>query len=318
MKAEHRSRRAALAIAAAPLLAPCAARAQTAPRLRIGTSTTGESFMEGIFALEGGFLKQAGIEVDVSSFVNGGAATAALAGGAVDLTISNIGSLAAAYVRGVPLCMVAPSAVYVASPHPTTALLVARDAPIRAALDLAGKTIALSTVRDLQQAATNAWLEAGGVDLASVRFVEVPNPEQGAALAAHRVDAATMVEPFVTIGARAAARIVAAPYDALAPRLTTTAWIAQRAWAEANLPLLRRFAAAIRTTAQWTARNRETTGAILTRVSKIAPDIVAAMGRATYGETTEPATIQPGIDAAARYGFLPRSFAATELLIPGL
>lgn len=291
---------------------PLAARAQSAPHLRVGSSTTGESFMEGTYAEAGGFLRKADLDAELSAFVNGGVATAAVIGGSVDVAISNIGSIAAAHVRGLPIVLIAPSAMNVPTPRPTTALAVLNDSPIKSARDLAGKTVGLSALRDLQQAAVMTWVEKNGGDIHAVNFVEVPNAQQDAALTSKRIDAAVLVEPFIS-AARSEVRVLTVPYEALAPRVLTTAWIANAGWLTANAPLAQRFVAAIRATAQWANANRSVTGVLLARFTKLAPEVVQTMGRATYGETLDPALIQPIVDASFRYGFLPRSFPAGEL-----
>jgi NitT/TauT family transport system substrate-binding protein len=291
---------------------PRAASAQTAPHIRVGSSTTGESFMEGTYAEDGGFLRKAGLDAEVSAFVNGGLATAAVIGGSVDVAISNTGSIAAAHIRGLPIVLIAPSAMNVPTPRPTTALAVVNDSPISAARDLAGKTVGLSTMRDLQQAAVMAWVDKNGGDGKAVNFVEVPNAQQDAALTSKRIDAALLVEPFIS-AARSDVRVVGVPYEALAPRLLTTAWIANANWLEANAPTAQRFTAAIHATALWANGNRNVTAVLLAKYTKLPPEIVATMGRATYGETLDPALIQPVLDASSRYGFLPRRFAAAEL-----
>ena len=128
---------------------------------------------------------------------------------------------------------------------PTTIVAVYKDSPLRSVKDFAGKTFALSTVRDLQQAAVMTWLDANGVDSKSVAFIEIPNAEQLAALAAKRVDAAVLVEPFLT-AARGDTRMIARPYDSLASRLMTFGWIANKDWYAANPAVVQRLIAAIR------------------------------------------------------------------------
>ena len=63
---------------------------------------------------------------------------------------------------------------------------------------LAGKTIAVNLTSNIQTLLTNAELKANGVNPASVRYVVVPFPDMAAALKAGRVDAVSVVEPFIT------------------------------------------------------------------------------------------------------------------------
>jgi NitT/TauT family transport system substrate-binding protein len=63
---------------------------------------------------------------------------------------------------------------------------------------LRGKTIAVNALKGLAVLLTSNVLNSYGVNPDSVRFVVIPFPAMGAALAAHRVDAAFMTEPFLS------------------------------------------------------------------------------------------------------------------------
>ena len=63
---------------------------------------------------------------------------------------------------------------------------------------LRGKTIAVSALHGLAELLTANVLTSHEVPGSSVHFVVVPFPAMGAALAAHRVDAAFMTEPFLS------------------------------------------------------------------------------------------------------------------------
>jgi NitT/TauT family transport system substrate-binding protein len=302
----------ALALAAAAGLAPRAAVAQGARKIRIGVNP-GESLSEGLLAQDGGFFGRAGLDVELVTMTNGGAMTTGIVSGAIDAGPSNVASIAAAHVRGLDLNLFAPSVIVVSTAPATTVVAVIKESPLRTAKDFNGKTFALSTVRDLQQAAVMTWLDANGADSKSVSFIEIPNAEQLPALLAKRVDAALLVEPFLT-AARSATRAVARPYDSLGSRLMTFGWIANKDWYAANPAAVVRLVAAIRATAQWANRNHDATAAIIAEAAKIPKETFAGMNRQVFSDgNLDPALIQPIIDASARYGFLTHAFPAAEL-----
>lgn len=74
----------------------------------------------------------------------------------------------------------------------------------------------------------------------------------------------------------------------------------------------------MRRTARWANAHRAATAAILMRIAKLTPERMQALAahRVVYGETLDPRLVQPLIDAAARYGVVPSTFPATELLPP--
>lgn len=301
---------------AAAMLVPRRAAAQSA-KVRVGCGI-GDNFGEPLFAADGGFFQKYGIDADLLTLGSGGALTAALAGNAIDVTISNIASIAQAHFRGVPISVIAGSSIYSADAPPTTAVLVLKDAPYRTAKDLIGKTMAMTTLHDTEQAAVMTWFDRNGVNPMLVNYVEARLPDQLPALKARRVDATLTSEPWTTAALQDGARILCKPYDVLARRLQTTAWVARNDWLDADKALAQRLVAAIHDTAVWANHNRPATAVILEKYSKMPAETIGKLTRMEYAERLDPALIQPIIDASARYGFLPQRFPASQLFAPFL
>ena len=75
------------------------------------------------------------------------------------------------------------------------------DAPvlgITKPANLAGKTIAVNLIPNVQTLTINAILRADGLNPSSVHYVVIPFPAMVDALQAHQVDAISAVEPFAT------------------------------------------------------------------------------------------------------------------------
>ena len=128
------ARRTALAAITGACAAPLLGRGaigQEQP-LRLATAPLDVS-AEPYYAMEMGFFKRAGLSnVTLQTIPTGAAMTAAVAGGAIDIAISNIVSVAQAYQRNVPFTLVAPAGLY-SSSAPTSILMVAKDSPLRTA-----------------------------------------------------------------------------------------------------------------------------------------------------------------------------------------
>jgi NitT/TauT family transport system substrate-binding protein len=300
-------RRNALALIGAAVAAPATARADAPAKLRVGYSASGESLAQGLYAQEGGFFAKAGIDVELIAIANGGAMTAALVSGAIDVGPSNVASMAAAYGHGLRLNLFAPSIIISSAAPPTTIIAVPNDSPIRAARDFDGRTVACNTLRDLQQAAVMSWLDKNGGDAKAVRFIELPNADQLGALAAKRIDAACLVEPFLS-SAKNDTRFIGRPYDSLGKTLMTFGWVANAGWYGANPELRKKLVA---------NKNPAQTAAINSAYSKVPLEQLTSQNRQLFAEgKLDPRLIQPIIDASARYGFLPQPFQASELFAP--
>ena len=90
----------------------------------------------------------------------------------------------------------------------TAAIAVAADSDIQDVSDLEGKTIAINTLRNISELTVTAALEGEGVDVSTIDFVEVPLPDMVGQLEAGQIDAAGLVEPFITTGRAAGHRVL--------------------------------------------------------------------------------------------------------------
>ena len=100
----------------------------------------------------------------------------------------------------------------------------------------------------------------------------------------------------------------------------TFGWIANKAWYDANPALVKTLVAALRDAARWANRNPAATAAIISKYSKVPVAAIMTQHRQQFADgKLDPRLIQPiNIDAAAHYGFLPQTFAATDLFAPNL
>ena len=307
-----RKRASALLAGAFFAAATAPGRAQVLTKLRVGVSPI-EPSAEIYYAKDMGFFTKAGLDVDTQSMQGSSLIVSAIVGGTLDIGFDTLDVLATQHLKGIPLVIIAPSHDYL-SPATlrTQALIVPANSTLQQAKDLNGKTIAVSTLHSLADLGARVWIDQNGGDSDSVKFTEVPFPAISAALDAGRVDAAWVVEPFIT-AAKKTDRVLFYGFDGIAKHFIVGAWVATRDWAAAHPDVVSRFAAVIHDTAVWANKNPQLTADILAKYDKIEPAVIAAMARNHYAEQISPALMQPLIDSAAKYnGFKP--FPAQELL----
>jgi len=302
---------ASLATAFCASFAAAPARAADDPVVRVATlpiDPTAEIF----YAQELGFFKKAGISVEVSTFTNGGASAAALVGGAVDIGLADLVSMASAHSRGLPLTYLVPGAVYTKDAQ-TYFLIVRKASTIKTAKDLHGKTIAVNGIKNINQIPTEAWIDNNGGDAKSVKFVEMPYPSMVPALDAARVDAAAVTEPTLAL-TQGKYRVLSLSDKNVAPSFLVAGYATTSDFAQKHPELVKKFVTAMVETAKWANTHRPQSAAILAKVSKLTPDVTDRMVRAYYGERLDAAQIQPVIDAAVKYGVIGKSFPASEII----
>lgn len=267
------------------------------------------------YALEQGFFKKHGLDVEIVSLANGAATAAAVAGHALEIGNGNTISFATAHERGIPFLLVAPSGAY-NSKTPTGALVVRRDSPVRGARDLVGKTVAVPSLRGVGELAVWGWLEKNGVAKDQASFVELGYPQMGPGLEAGRIDAAMPEEPALSNLLAGDVRILATAYDSIGPLWIEGGYFAISDYIAANPDVIIRFADAIAETDAWANANPDATMAILTKYAKT--PVPPAMRRATFPERLVAAELQPLIDAAAHFGILQSAIPARALFAPGV
>jgi NitT/TauT family transport system substrate-binding protein len=291
--------------AAAALLGtvPRKAVAQAVVPLTAGAGLI-EPQAQAYYARANGFFKQRGLDVDVVTSANGAATTAAVAGGTLQVGITSVLGLAQAVGRGLPFVTFAPGGIH-DSRFSASGLLVAPDAKIATGKDLAGKVIAVSTLRGLDQLVVSALIDKLGGDVASVKFVEMRPPEMVAALLAGRVDAVNVEDPEFT-AARSKTRLLGDAEDAVGKVFVETTWFATRDWVTKNSDTARKFRDAIVAAGVWAMANPEPAAQVLQH------DLKATTTRATQRFATQfnLADYQLLLDVAAKFKFISPTNAA--------
>jgi NitT/TauT family transport system substrate-binding protein len=295
---------------------PAVAQATDQTVIRVGEVAT-DLNAESYYAADMDFFEKAGLKVQLTTFANGGAVAGAVAAGAMDIGISNSIAVASAYSRGVPLQIVALGGMY-STKSPSTALAVAKKSPIKLAQDFQGKTIAVSSLNNLEQIAAQAWLGSNDVDPAGVKFVEIHSTAMGPALARGTVDGAMITEPALSMSLAAGEiHSFAKVFDTIAPQFPIGIWVTTSAYAKAHPELVKKFAAVMYETGKWANTNPALTAPILAKYSKIDPAEIKGMARSRYAEALDLGGLQKELDIAFKYKQIQRSVNASELVAKG-
>lgn len=304
--------RRAFALAAGAYAVPARAHGQSPAVVRLGTIAN-ESYGLSIYADDQGFFTRNGLDVRLT-YLSGasGGITAALVAGAIDVGCISMGPTSNAYLRGIPLRLIAAGGI-ITSEAPTTVMCVPNASPIRSARDLNGKTVATAVLRDVMHVAEAQWIDANGGSSKSVQWLEMTGPGVPAALIAGRMDASPIGEPILT-ETRNELRPIGDFYDVLGKRVMISMHIAAADWLERNADTARRVVLSLRQAARWANTNRGAAATILARVTKIPLETVVGMRHVVYGETLDPAIIQPQIDALAAYKFIDRRYDVANLV----
>jgi NitT/TauT family transport system substrate-binding protein len=172
-----------------------------------------------------GFFASRKIDLTMESGQGGAAIVPGVVSGQFQFGFSNITSLLIAQTKNVPIKVVSNG---VASTGKAGAdfggVTVKKDSPIKTAADLAGKKIAVNTLKNIGDTTVRESVRKAGGDPSGIKFVEIPFPNMPAALEAGQVDAAWVVEPSLSAITATGGRVVAWNYVDVAPNLTVAAY----------------------------------------------------------------------------------------------
>ncbi|MCZ2806739.1 ABC transporter substrate-binding protein [Modestobacter sp. VKM Ac-2983] len=264
---------------------------------------------------EQGFFEERGIELELVPGSGGAAAVPGVVAGDFDFAFGNVTSLLLAQTQGLPLQIVSNGTASTGDPATDfSAVVVPADSPVQTAADLAGKTVAVNNFKNIGEVTIRKAVEDAGGDSSTVNFVELPFPDMPAAIANGNVDAAWVVEPFVTVatgqGARAVVRNFAEPVEDLtvATYFTTEQMLAE------NPDLVDDFQAAMTESLQYAQENPDELRRIITTYTSITPETAEQIALPSFPEEINVESMETVAELMAEYGITEETADVDALL----
>jgi NitT/TauT family transport system substrate-binding protein len=294
------------------LLARTPLRAADLTKIRI-TVAAAETAGAAFYAKDLGFFTQAGLDADLQFGRSGAAEIEAVVTNAADFGSSAVSSIAQARSRGLPVIIVAAGGLMTGKVD--GALVTLNDSPIQKAADLNGKTVAVVGLQSFQQYSTQYWIDKNGGDSRTVKFIEVGFADINQAVESHRVDAATLFEPSITLALGTGKfKLLANTAVAVGPRWLNSVWFSTDNYVQQNPSATGAFVNAIRQGATWANAHHDESNAILVKYLKLDPDLANRMTRDLQGTELTPALMQPNLDVMVRYNALPKTMTVDQLI----
>jgi ABC-type nitrate/sulfonate/bicarbonate transport system substrate-binding protein len=263
------------------------------------------------YATDMGFFKQAGLNVKLATLNKPGPILAAVASGAVTIGSAPVSVLALARAKGIPLVMIASGGLYLSS-SPTSGIIVLKNSPLKNAADLSSKTLATRDLSDLSYFGAKLWIDKNGGNSDTIHWVELPDPEDEAALEARRIDAGSVSAPVLDNALRGGkVRTLAPIFDAIADRFLISGYVTTEAFADAHPELIRKFSETMAKAAAWGNTHQTESAKILEKYAHapVRPGSV----RITYAPHLRAADVQPVLDLLTHYNLLKKPMSPTSL-----
>ena len=261
------------AAAAAPLAWP--AFGQTTKIVLGYTAVT--DFASAFVAVEQGYFKKRGLDVEMKFIPLNSTIPAALQSDSLQVGGPTPSVFLQAVDGGLDLVVLAGAGV--TSQSITGFGVVARaGSNIKTPQDFVGKKVGVPGLGAFLQVTFRAWLKANGVDYKKVTFVEAPFPQHGDLLRGGSIDAVVTADPFMARITDSGAGYVASYYSTFLPDGNPTiVYAATRSWAKANPAAVKGFRESIVEGANFMKdpKNDVAVRAAIGKFIKLPPEVLA-------------------------------------------
>lgn len=266
-------------------------------------------------AIERGFFEEEGLTVTTEFAAGGAAAIPALQSGDIDLAFGGYPSTYKAIEAGIEL-VVTQEAVRGADLF--AGFYALPDSGIAAPADMAGKTIAVNTLNNIVQLALEIQLQEAGLELSDVSLVEIPFPEQVAALELGNVDVISVVEPFGTIARSSLdAVLVVDMFSGPLDGFPVAGWQVTKEFAEANPNTIAAFNRAFVKATDIAVNEEGALAAIVPTYTSASPELAATLNYPHMVSGLDSGILQDVIDRMVDQGLLSGTMNAADHVVEG-
>jgi NitT/TauT family transport system substrate-binding protein len=225
--------------------------------------------------IDEGFFEEEGLDVQPAIAQGGAAIIPAVVQGDQEIGFSNIVSLLIGETEDLPVQVISQGIQATDDPdNDTAAIAVAADSDVQDVSDLEGKTIAINTLRNISELTVTAALEGEGVDVSTIDFVEVPLPDMVGQLEAGQIDAAGLVEPFITTGKAAGHRMLIYDRVATEPEMTIATYFTSDEFLESDPEVVDGFVRAMNRSLEYATENPDEARQAIGDYTEIPPDVL--------------------------------------------
>jgi NitT/TauT family transport system substrate-binding protein len=194
-------------------------------------------------------------------------------------------------------------------------LVVLASTDIKTSADLAGKTVAINTLNGLSEFGVRAIARNEGADADAIKVTPVLFPNMLGVLRAGSVDAAAMIEPFLTLAKQEEdIRVIGGINVALQSESPTGIMVMSNDYIEKNPDVVARFQAATKKAVAYTAdeANRAEIVQLLIKYTRTPPDIAEKMTLPRFVDHHDIAKVQDQIDLYVKAGVIEKELDMSE------
>jgi NitT/TauT family transport system substrate-binding protein len=260
-----------------------------------------------------GFFSKGNIDLTMEQAQGGAAIVPAVVSGQYQFGFSNVVSMMLAQANNVPVKAVANGVNSTGDPKKDFGALVVKDPTITSAKDLAGKTVATNTLKNIVDTSVKEIVRKDGGDPAAVKFVELGFPDMAAALDANRVQGIFVVEPFLSAALAKGWRSIGAFAD-IAPNLCVSVYFTSTQLMTQKPDLVQRFTEAMKESLAYANSHPDAARQIVTTYTTIKADAAGAMTLPKWSPDVDKPSVDTMSALMVRFGLLGAPADTAKLL----
>nr|MCW2727413.1 ABC-type nitrate/sulfonate/bicarbonate transport system, periplasmic component [Aeromicrobium sp.] len=265
--------------------------------------------------VEKGFFEDEGIELKLTKTTGGAAAVPGVMNGEFDLAFGNIMSLMVAQDQGLPLKFVANGTTTSGQEGKDfSGVVVPKGSDIASPKDLEGKTVSVNNLKNIGDTTVRYVVEADGGDQSKIKFSEVAFPDAPAALAKGDVDAAWILEPFLSKAVAEGGTVISWNYVETSPQLDIAGYFAKNETIAKDADIIKKFRTAMDKSLEYAQANPDEVRAIVGTYTEIDEPTRAAMVLPKFTPDFDRDAAKLLGDAAVKYGTLEKAPNLDDLL----
>ena len=262
-----------------------------------------------------GFFKEEKLDVEVINATGGSAVVPGVVSGQFDFAFANVVSMIVARSQGIELKALAEGNSSTGKQGDDfCGLVVAANSPIKSARQLSGRTVAINNLKNISETSVRASIRKAGGDPSGVSFVEMPFPDMPAAVANHRIDAALVVEPFLTLSQDQGARVIASSFVDAAPNMTVATYFTSQQTIDERPDVVARFTAAITRSLAYAQSHPQEARQVLLTYTQIAPEVANRLTLPAWPAQINRTSVQTLSELMVEDGLVARKVDVTAML----
>ncbi|MHC3471431.1 ABC transporter substrate-binding protein [Streptomyces sp. 7R007] len=240
-----------------------------------------------------GIFEKHGLKLTMTPAQGGAAIVPGVVSGQFQFGFSNMTSLMIAQTNNVPVKAVANGVNSTGvDGKDFGATVVAKNSTIKSAKDLAGKKVAVNTLKNINDTTVRQSVRKAGGDPSKVKFVELAFDQMPAALDKGQVDAAMAVEPALSTILGQGGREIASSYVDVAKDLTVAMYFTSQSYAQKNPTVVKNFQAAMKESLTYAGGHPDEVRQVLTTYTKIPSTLLPKLTLPSWPAEPDRASIE--------------------------